>query len=56
MHVLLFTISIILESVLFLLYFVFLPVMVENTSVMSLNICMMPQLPNMQGQKVLTHC
>ena len=54
LHVLQFAISIILESVVFLLYFVFLPIQAVNSSVISSNNCAMPSLPDKQDQKLMT--
>jgi len=49
-------ISIIVGSVVFLLYVVFLPIMAVNGSGMSSNIHAMPSLCNMQDQILLTLC
>jgi len=56
LHALQIAISIILKSVLLLLYLVLLTTNVVNSSVMSSSICIMPWLPNMPDQTLLTLC
>ena len=53
LDILQFAVSIILESVFFILFFVFKPRKVVNSSVMSWSIWAIPWLPNMQDQKLL---
>jgi len=55
-HAMQFAILIILESKLFLVYFVFLSIKAVNSSVMSSSICVMTSLPNMQNLKLLMLC
>ena len=56
LHILRFALSTILHSMVFLLYFVLLPIKTVNCSVMSSNIRVIPSLPTMQDQKLLTLC
>jgi len=53
LHVLQIAILIILESVFFHVWFVFLSYKAVNSSVMSTNICAIPRSPNMWDQKLL---
>jgi hypothetical protein len=54
MHILQVAISIIFESVFFLQYVVLLTIEVVDCSIMASNINLMPVLPNMNDQKLLT--
>jgi hypothetical protein len=56
LHILRFAISNILESTVFVLYFLLLCIKGVNSSVVSPNIRLMPFLPNMQEPKLLTCC
>jgi hypothetical protein len=53
-HALQVEISIIWESVLFDLYFTFFPIKAVNTSVINMNVHMMPSMGNMQDKILLT--